>query len=588
MAVSDLLAGHWKCNAPMAVHNADIAAQFNLMADLLEIEDANPFRVRAYRRAAATIEDLPESVAKMLAAGRKLSELPGIGADLAGKIKEICETGHLAALEEVEARTPSTLASLTAIPGLGPKRVQVLHDKLGIRSIADLARAAKAGKVRDLPRFGAAFETKLLAEIGKGRQAEQRFKISTAEDFAEGLVTYLKKGPGVGQVVVAGSYRRRKETVGDLDILVTCKKGAAVIARFIAYDEIAEVLSKGTTRATVKLHAGMQVDMRVVPEESYGAALHYFTGSKGHNIAVRKIAQAKGLKLNEYGIFRGKRRLGGRTEVEVFKAAGLPYIEPELREDRGEIDAAIKGKLPKLVSLADIRGDLHVHTKESDGKSNLREMAEAARARGYAYLAITDHSKHATVAHGLDAKRLSAELNQIDRLNDEVDGIVLLKSCEVDILADGKLDLPDSILKRLDLTVCAVHYRFELDAKAQTERIVRAMDNRYFNILAHPTGRLLGERPGYAVDIERVMVAAKERGCFLEINGHPSRLDLDDVHSRAAKDMGLKVSISTDAHSTMGLGAMRYGVDQARRGWLEPGDVVNTRPWRDLKKLLAR
>ena len=572
----------------MTVHNADIAVLFNRMADLLEIENANPFRVRAYRRAAATIEDLPESAAKMLAEGKKLSELPGIGADLAGKIEEICASGRLAALDEVEARTPSTLAALTAIPGLGPKRVRLLHDTLGITSVADLAKAAKAGKLRDLPRFSKAMEEKLLAELDKGRETSARFKISTAEDFAAGLTAYLKEAPGIGEVVVAGSFRRRKETVGDLDILVTAKKGAAVIDRFVAYDEVGEVVAKGTTRATVRLHAGIQVDLRVVPAESYGAALHYFTGSKGHNIAVRKIAQAKGLKLNEYGIFKGARRIGGRTEAEVFAAADLPYIEPELREDQGEIEAAREGRLPKLVTLADIHGDLHVHTTESDGKSDLREMAEAARARGYAYLAITDHSRHATVAHGLDPKRLAKELDAIDRLNEELDGIVLLKSCEVDILADGKLDLPDSILKRLDFTVCAVHYRFELDSAAQTERIIRAMDDPFFNILAHPTGRLLGERPGYAVDLEKVMAAAKERGCFLEINGHPSRLDLDDVHARAAKEMGIKLSISTDAHSTIGLNAVRYGVDQARRAWLTADDVLNTRPWPELKALLKR
>ena len=388
--------------------------------------------------------------------------------------------------------------------------------------------------------------------------------------------------------VVAGSFRRRRETVGDLDILITCAKGATAINHFVKYEEIDKILSKGTTRATVILHAGVQVDLRVVPEQSYGAALHYFTGSKAHNIAVRKIAQARGLKVNEYGIFRGKARIGGRAEADVFKAAGLPFIEPELREDRGEIDAAREGRLPKLVTLADIKGDLHVHTRQSDGKSTLREMADAAKARGYRYVAITDHSKHATVAHGLDAKRLSAELDEIDRMNDEIGGINLLKSCEVDILADGKLDLPDAILKRLDLTVCAVHYRFELDMKAQTERIIRAMDNRYFNILAHPTGRLLLERPGYAVDLDRVMEVAKERNCFLEVNSHPSRLDLDDVHCRAAKEIGLKVSISTDAHSNVGLNAMRFGVDQARRGWLEAGDVLNTRSWPDLRKLLAR
>ncbi|MCH4560738.1 DNA polymerase/3'-5' exonuclease PolX [Mesorhizobium jarvisii] len=572
----------------MGIHNADISAMLNRMADLLEIEAANPFRIRAYRRAAATIDDLPENIPGMLAEGRPLSDLPGIGEDLAGKIEEFVNTGHLQALEEVEARTPSTLAALTAIPGLGPKRVHTLHEALGIKSLDDLAKAAKTGKIRDLPRFSAAAEAKILDEIGKHRKTERRFKISTAEDFANGLTTYLKAGPGIERVVVAGSFRRRKETVGDLDILVTCEKGPAAIDHFAAYDEIAEVISKGTTRSTVLLKAGMQVDVRVVPEESYGAALHYFTGSKAHNIAVRKLAQAKGLKLNEYGVFKGSKRIAGRTEEEVFRTAGLPFIEPELREDRGEIEAAQVGKLPALVALSDIRGDLHAHTKASDGKSSLAEMAEAAKASGYEYLAISDHSRHATVAHGLDAKRLGSQLDEIDRMNDQFGDFRLLKSCEVDILADGKLDLPDGILKRLDFTVCAVHFRFELNIEEQTQRILRAMDNRYFNILAHPTGRLLGERPGYAVDLDRVIEAAKEHGCFLEVNAHPTRLDLDDIHCRQAKEAGVKLAISTDAHSTVGLNAMRYGVDQARRGWIEASDVLNTRPWKELKGLFAR
>ena len=572
----------------MTVHNADIAAQFNRMADLLEIEGANPFRVRAYRRAAATIEDLPTSVAAMVEAGADLDELPGIGPDLAGKIREICATGHSAALEQVETRTPASLAELMAMPGLGPKRVQVLHERLGIETIEDLAKAARAGKLRELPRFGAALEARLLAESEQGGPVAQRFKISTAEDFAAGVTKYLKSHPGTGQVVVAGSFRRRKETVGDLDILVTARNGKAAIDHFVAYDEVEQIVAQGTTRATVILKAGLQVDLRVVPARSYGAALHYFTGSKAHNIAVRRIAQAKGLKLNEYGIFRGSAHVGGRTEEEVFAVADLPYIEPEIREDRGEIEAAAAGKLPRLVTLADIRGDLHVHTRDSDGKSSLEEMAEAARALGYGYLAITDHSQHATIAHGLDAERLSAQLDEIDRLNEQLEGIVLLKSCEVDILPEGTLDMPDSILKRLDLTVCAIHSRFELDIEAQTGRIIRAMDNRHCNILAHPTGRLIGEREGYAVDLERVMLAAKERACFLEVNGHPSRLDLDDVHCRAAKQMGLRLAISTDAHSTVGLSAMRFGVDQARRGWIEPEDVLNARPWNELKRMLVR
>jgi DNA polymerase (family X) len=356
----------------------------------------------------------------------------------------------------------------------------------------------------------------------------------------------------------------------------------------MSYDEIAEVHARGPTRATVVLKAGVQVDLRVVPEESYGAALHYFTGSKAHNIHIRKLGQERGLKINEYGVFRGEKRISGAREEDVFAAVGLPWIEPELREDRGEIEAAAKGRLPSLVSLDDIRGDLHVHTRYSDGKSSLREMVVAAKARGYEYIAITDHTKHATVAHGLDEKRLSRQLDEIDRLNDEIGGIRVLKSSEVDILANGTLDLPDKMLKRLDFTVCAIHYRFDLDAKAQTERILRAMDNPHCTILAHPSGRLLGERPGYAVNLESVLQGAKQRGCFVELNAHPVRLDLDDVHCKLAKELGLMVSIGTDAHSTVGLDVMRYGIGQARRGWLEPKDVLNTRSWTRLKPLLKR
>lgn len=570
------------------VHNATIADTFNNLADLLEIEGANPFRIRAYRRAAQTIEDLPQAASDMVAQGADLSKLPGVGEDLAGKIAEIVETGHLKALEEVEARTPSTLAALTAIPGLGPKKVHALHEELGITTTKALAAAAKAHKIRELKGFSAKTEGKILDEIERQRTAERRFKISTAEDFARTLCVYLKAGPDIGEVVVAGSYRRCKETVGDLDILVTSSRGAAVVSHFVAYDEVAEVVSKGTTRSTVILKSGIQVDLRVMPEESFGAALYYFTGSKAHNIAVRKLGQAKGLKISEYGVFRGDKRIAGRTEEEVFATVGLPYIEPELREDRGEIKAAFDGKLPKLVELKDIRGDLHVHTKASDGKSTLREMAEAAKAHGYEYLAICDHSKHATIAHGLDEKRLAEQLDEIERLNDELDGIRLLKSSEVDILADGKLDLSNKMLDRLDLVVGAVHYKFDLDGKQQTERILRAMDNPHFNILAHPTGRLLGERPAYPIDLARVIEAAAERGIVLELNAHPMRLDLDDVHCKLAKETGVPIAISTDAHSTFGLDMMRFGVGQARRGWIEADDVINTRPWKELKKLLAR
>jgi DNA polymerase (family X) len=572
----------------MTVHNADIAKLFNRLADLLEIEEANPFRVRAYRRAAETIEALPQNLAQMVAAGEDLSELPGIGEDLAGKLKEIVETGRLTLLTEVVARTPESLAGLLEIPGLGPKRVHKLHEVLGIKSVEDLACAARQHKLKTLAGFGAGAEQKILDFLAKRQATAVRFKISTAEDFAESLARYLAANPGIGKVMVAGSYRRRKETVGDLDILVTSEGGKEAIDHFVSYDEVAEIVSKGSTRSTVVLKCGIQVDLRVVPAESFGSALHYFTGSKAHNIAVRKLGQARKLKLNEYGVFKGTRRIAGRTEEDVFASVGLPYIEPELREDQGEIEAAFAGRLPRLITLEDIRGDLHVHTNASDGKSSLRDMARAAMERGYEYLAITDHSKSARIARGLDEKRLAKQLDDIDRLMDEGPGIQILKSSEVDILVDGSLDLPNAILKRLDLVIGSIHSRFDLPAEQQTERVLRAMDNPYFTVLAHPTGRLLGERPGYSVDIERVIEGARQRGRFLELNAHPARLDLDDIRCRLAKELGVKIAISTDAHSTIGLDMMRFGIGQARRGWLEPDDVLNARTWTELKTLLGR
>ena len=572
----------------MTIHNSDIAKMFYTLADLLEIEGANPFRIRAYRRAAEVVEDLPKNAADMLRAGADFEELPGIGEDLAGKMREIIETGHLKALEEVEARTPSTLTALTAVPGLGPKRIHTLYEKLGIKTLDGLSRAAAAHKIQTLRGFSEQLETKISNALKTLRSTETRIRISTATEIASSLLTYMGDAPGLREVAVAGSYRRCKETVGDLDILAVGQRPTAIIDYFLTYDEVATVSEKGTTRATVILQSGVQVDLRVVPKESFGSALHYFTGSKAHNIAIRKLGQARGLKINEYGVFRGTRRIGGQQERDVFSAVGLPYIDPELRENRGEIEAAATGQLPKLITIADVRGDLHVHTTASDGKNDLREMAEAAAQHGYRYLAITDHTKHATIAHGLDERRLSKQLDQIDRLNEELDGICILKSAEVDILADGSLDLSDRILNRLDFTVGAVHYKFDLDEKRQTERILKAMDNRHFTILAHPSGRLLGERTSLSVNLEQVVSGAKERGCFLELNAHPARLDLDDVHCKMAKDMGVLVSIATDAHSSIGLDMMRYGIGQARRGWLEPKDVLNTRPLAVLKRLFRR
>jgi DNA polymerase (family 10) len=572
----------------MAVHNREIAEIFDRLADLLEIEDANPFRVRAYRNASRIIGGLSQSVEQMLRAGEDLSDLPYIGEDLAHKIQTIVETGKLPLLEEVQTRVPGELSELMKIPGLGPKRVKTLYKALQIDSLDDLRHALESGQVRELEGFGEKSEEVLAASIGRLTGAERRTRWFDAEEIVQPLLAYLKKQKGLKQIDVAGSFRRRRETVGDLDILVTCKKGTPVADRFVKYEEVKEVISHGETRSTVILRSGMQVDLRVVPEVSYGAAMHYFTGSKAHNIAVRKLGVKRGLKINEYGVFKGEKRIAGPTEKEVFEQVELPFIEPELREDRGEIEAAAKGKLPELVELADICGDLHCHTKATDGQSSIEQMARAAAERGYAYIAITDHTQRVTMAKGLDAKRLAQQRQEIDRLNEKLDGIVILKGAEVDILEDGSLDLPAHALETLDFTVCAVHYNLGLSRSKQTERIIRAMDNPCFNVLAHPTGRLIDERDPYELDLDRVMQAASERGCFLEVNGQPSRLDLNDVYAKMAKDMKVKVAISTDAHSTAQLDYMRLGVGQARRGWLEAADVINTRSLRELKKLLAR
>lgn len=572
----------------MPVHNTEIAAIFDHVADLLEIQDANRFRVRAYRNAANTIRDQSRSVADMLDEGEDLSSLPDIGEDLACKIAEIVKTGELPLLEEITGDVPEAIVEATRIPGIGPKRARALFEALDISSVEDLKRAAEDGRVARIEGFGEKTQARICRELEKADMTQDRMRLDIAEDFAGPLITWTRKIDGVKKAEIAGSYRRRKETVGDLDILVAGEDGQRIIKRFVSYDEIGDVASKGKTRSTVKLRSGLQVDLRVVPEASWGAALHYFTGSKAHNIAGRRRAQDRGLKLNEYGIFDGKKRVAGATEEEVYDCIGLPWIDPVLRENRGEIEAAEKGELPGLITLDDIKGDLHMHTTASDGKNGLREMAEAARDMGYGYIAITDHSKSQTQAGGLSARELERQIDEIEALDEEMDGIRILKSCEVDILEDGSLDFPDALLGKLDLVVAAVHSSFNLDEDAQTQRIIRAMDNRLVSIIAHPTGRRIGERDPYALDMERLVKAAGERGCVLELNGNPERLDLSDINCRLAAEHGVRIAISTDAHSTGSLGNMRYGIDQARRGWLSAADVVNTRNWANLSKLLKR
>lgn len=570
----------------MAIDNAEIAGLFDRYADLLEIQDANPFRVRAYRNAARVVGASSRSMSDLVAEDRDLDELPGIGKDLAAKIETIVRTGRLPQLAQLETRVPQALADLMNLPGLGPKRVKLLYRELGIRSFEDLKRALRRGALLTVPGFGAKTVARIQAALDDRATMPRRFKLADAEQVAAPLLACLRGIDGIKTVTMAGSFRRRRDTVGDLDIVVTAKRGARVMRGFVDYDAVAEVLSQGTTRASVRLRNGMQVDLRLVPDASHGAALYYFTGSKSHNIAVRKLAVERGLKINEYGVYRGEHRIGGRREEEIFASVGLPYIPPELRENRGEIEAARAGKLPELIDLRDIRGDLHAHTTASDGHDSLEDMAEAARALGHAYLAITDHSRQVRIAHGLNAKAFRAQFAAIDRLNAGFKGLRLLKGAEVDVLVDGRLDLSDAVLAEMDVVVAAVHYQLGLPAEKQTTRVLKALDNRRVQILAHPTTRLINERPEFAARMEKIFATAAERGVALEINAQPDRLDLDDIHARAALDAGCKLVISTDAHSVADLANMRFGVDQARRAWLSRKHVLNTLPPDELLRAL--
>jgi DNA polymerase (family X) len=571
----------------MPIHNADIAAVFDQIADLLEIKGENPFRIRAYRNAARTIGDLGQELRERCAQGADLTEIPGIGKDLAVKIQEIVSTGSCKALESLRGELPAGITDLLLLPGVGPKRVKTLYEKLQIESLDQLAEAAMAGRVRELPGFGEKTEQSILQSIQVRASQGKRFRRATVVPYVDSLLKNLAAVPGVRKVEAAGSYRRSRETVGDVDLLAIAAPESPIMDRFAGYDEVVKVLAKGETKSSVVLRSGLQADLRVVAAESYGSALIYFTGSKAHNIAMRRIAQGKKLKLNEYGVEMGEKRIAGRTEEEVYEALGMTWVPPELREDRGEIEASLKGKVPALVEAGDIRGDLHMHSTWSDGAETIVQMARAAKARGRDYVAITDHSKRLTVANGLDEKRLRKQWEEIDRIDAKAEGIAILKGIEVDILEDGSLDLPDSVLGELDIVVASVHSKFNLPRDRQTERVLRAMDRPFFSILAHPTGRLILSREPFEIDMERVIEHARQRGCFLELNAHPERLDLNDVHCQMAKSAGVLVSIDTDAHSSRDLDNLAHGVGQARRGWLGKTDVLNTRPLKELRRLLA-
>lgn len=569
------------------LQNAEIAEKLEEIGELLAIEGENPFKVRAYQRAARELRAMGEQVAALVEEGKDLTELPGIGAGIAKKIEEIVRSGKLRYLEELEHEVGEGLPELLRVPGLGPKRVQRLHAELGVESLDDLRRALEAGKLRELAGFGAKSEAKLAAALGRHERKKERRLWAEVEPIARAFEQHLRGLRGVERVVVAGSFRRRSETVGDLDLLVQARASADVPEHFVAHRDVAEILARGPTRASVRLKGGLQIDLRVVPRESFGAALHYFTGSKAHNVAVRRLGQARGLKVNEYGVFRGGERIAGESEESVYAAVGLAYVEPELREDRGELEAAARGRLPKLLCLSDLRGDLHLHTTASDGRDSLASMVKGALALGHQYLCVSDHAGGPAIAHALDERALRRHLARVRELGRRTKGLRLLAGAEVEILADGRLGLSDELLAELDLAVCAVHSHFDLARAKQNARLERALAHPRCDLLGHPSGRAIGTRAPLELDLPRVLAAAKAHGVALELDSQPERLDLDDRAARAAKEAGVLVAISSDAHSAEQLGLLELGVAQARRAWLERADVLNTRTLAQLERWIA-
>lgn len=577
--------------------NADLARILEQLAALSELNGDNPFRVRAFRNAARTVVDLEEQVPDLIACDADLTEIQGIGKELAQKLRTIVETGGLQQLEDLKREVPVGLIAVTEVQGVGPKRARALWQALDVTDVDSLERVAKEGKVAELEGFGDKSQEKILRGVDAYRRRSGRTRLGDAEALVQPLLRRLREVGGVRRAEVAGSYRRRRETIGDVDLLVVAKDGKAASEALTGMAEVEEVLGSGGTRTSVRLEGGLQVDLRVVPEESFGAAWLYFTGSKEHNVELRQVAVDRGWHLNEYGLFEGGepgrersggKRLAGASEEEVYGAFGLAWIPPELREHRGEIEAAQEHALPALITTDAIRGDLHMHTTWSDGKNSVLEMMEVCEKRGYEYMAVTDHSKALRMTGGLDAVKLGRQWEELDEVTADGEGIDLLRGMEVDILRDGGLDLEEEWLGKLDIVIVSVHSHFHLSESEQTERMVRAVSHPQVNVLAHPTGRLLGERDPYAVDLDAVFEACAENGVAVELNASPERLDLNDVHCLAARRKGLSVVIDTDAHSTRHLGFMHFGVEQARRAWVTPEAVVNARPLADLKRFLAK
>jgi len=574
--------------------NSQISEVFDQMADLLEFQGANPFRVRAYRNGARKIRDLPEPVTGIIAdEKRKLTDLEGIGKDLAEKIATLAATGKLPQLARLLEEVPESVLTLMRVPGLGPKKAAVLYDELGVTTLQQLKQDCETGRVRTLKGFGAKTEQTILKGISVASAAEPRIYWAQADGIARSLREHFSNCPGIEQLELAGSYRRGKETVGDLDLLVVAKDAPRVMDWFAEFPTVAETIGRGSTKMSVRTRTGFQMDLRVVPAESFGAAMQYFTGSKDHNVHLRGMARQRGLKINEYGVFRvegdEQTYLAGATEQDVYATLNLPVFPPELREARREFEWAEQNALPALIQLEDIRGDLHAHTDATDGRASLEEMAAAAQQRNLEYLAITDHSKRVSMARGLDGKRLLKQWQSIDELNRRWNGeFLLLKGIECDILEKGGLDLPDDILAHADWVNASIHYGQKQPRQQITERILEAIEHPSVTAVAHPTGRLINRRDPYDVDLELIFKAAQEHGTMLELNANPMRLDLNDIYCAAAKSHGILIVVSTDAHSTETLDDMGYGVLQARRGGLTKRDVANTRTWPQLKKLFGR
>ncbi|MDK1031754.1 MAG: DNA polymerase/3'-5' exonuclease PolX [Planctomycetia bacterium] len=572
------------------MENAEIAAVLTDIADILEILGENPFRIRSYRQAVQTIEDLPQRCEDMAREGKKLTALAGIGKSIAQKIHELIDTGKCLAHQELLEKIPPGLTELLHLSGLGPRKVKVLSEKLQIGDINALREAAQAGKIRHLEGMGEKTEQNILRAILTHEAVKGRWRLKDAMDSVDAMGKFLDKLPDIVRWEVAGSFRRRKETVGDLDVLIHSKKRAESGEAILKYREIAQVLAHGEEKTSVVLRNGMQVDFRFFDPHDFGSGLMYFTGSKEHNIALRDRAQRRGLKINEYGLFRVKdnRRLAGKSEKEIYDKLKLAFIPPELRERRGEIDAAADDALPTLVTLADIRGDLHCHSTYTDGNATIEEMIRAARRRGYKYIAITDHSKAVRVAGGLDEKGLRRQLKEIDRIRKTLKDFDLLSGTEVDILKDGSLDLDVGLLAEVDCVIASVHSYFGLPEDKMTARLVKAFSSGVVHIFGHPFSRLLGTRPEIKFDVEEVFAAAKAHNVAMEINSHPERLDLMDNYCRMAKEVGLKMAIATDAHTTGNLDLIQLGVYIARRGWLEKKDVLNTATAKSLRQKLKR